>query len=617
VSRWMVLGFVLVLASLSKGFELSRNYEPTVHRANSLSEDEAKAFLEEYNLEYGRMLNEATIAQWAYDTNITDFNSENAQRAWFLVSQYGDEAFAIADAFDTTDFSEDTKRQLKKVGSRSLPAAESSELAQAISEMGKIYGSTKVCVKEDECYNLEPGLTNIMAESTDYNEKLLVWQKWRDQVGRANKPLYTKYVELKNKQAVLNDHDDLGDEWRDRYETDTFGDDVIQLYKDMEPLYLDLHAYIRRKLYDQYGEEHVDINGPLPAHLLGDMWGRFWNNLYSLAVPFPDKPEIVPNEEMTKQNYTVLKMFETGNNFYTGLGMYSVPDTFWDLSMLEKPTDGREVICHATAWDFYDAKDFRIRMCTRENSFEDLQTIHHELGHIQYQQNYKHLPQVYRDGANDGFHEAIGELMSLVSSTPSYLSKIGLLPGYEPDTEQDLNFLVSQALVTVSTLPFHLVNDIWRWNIFSGKVNESEWNNEFWRLKLEMVGVAPAVDRSDEGNLDGSCLFHINQDYDMIRYFVRTILQFQFLETLCEESGHTGPLYRCDFSGSEAAGNKLAKMLELGSSLPWTQALKELTGTEKMSTRPILQFFEPLQQWLKEENAKNGDESGWTGRKKF
>jgi hypothetical protein len=207
--------------------------------------------------------------------------------------------------------------------------------------------------------------------------------------------------------------------------------------------------------------------------------------------------------------------------------------------------------------------------------------------------------------------------MSLVSSTPSYLSKLGLLPGYEPDEQQDLNFLVSQALVTVSTLPFHLVYDVWRWNIFSGKVEESEWNNEFWRLKLEMVGVAPAVDRSDEANLDGSALFHINQDYDMIRYFVRTILQFQFLETLCQEAGHTGPLYRCDFSGSKAAGDKLAKMLALGSSLPWTEALKELTGTEKMSTRPILEFFEPLHEWLQEVNAKNGEVVGWEGRKKF
>merc|ERR1711973_804370 len=209
-------------------------------------------------------------------------------------------------------------------------------------------------------------------------------------------------------------------------------------------------------------------------------------------------------------------------------------------------------------------------------------------------------------------HEAIGELMSLVSSTPSYLSKLGLLEGYEPDDQQDLNFLMSQALITVSTIPFHLVYDAWRWNIFSGKVPLEEWNSEFWRLKREIVGVAPAVERSDDLDLDGTALFHVAQDFDMIRYFTRTILQFQFLERLCQVSGHTGPLHRCDFSGSKEAGSKLADMLALGNKLPWPEALKALTGTEKMSTEPILKFFAPLHTWLKEENRKNGDLPGWS-----
>jgi len=581
------------------------------------TEEDAKVFLGEYNLEYGRLLNLMTVAAWNYETNITDFNEQIQEEASLNLTLYSAEAFNRSSQFNTDGFSDDTKRQLSKVGSKSLSEDLTRELSQTIASMGKIYGSTKVCVgpNDTECFNLEPGLTDIMAEENmaeDYDIRLKVWQGWRDQVGQANKPLYERYVVLKNQLAVLNGHDDLGDDWRDKYETDTFGQDVQALYRDLEPLYVHLHAYIRRKLFDVYGEENVDLTGPLPAHLLGDMWGRFWNNLYPIAVPYPDKPPLVPTEAMVEQNYTALKMFQTGDNFYKGLGMMAVPETFWNLSMLEKPEDGREVICHATAWDFYDAKDFRIRMCTRANNFEDLQTIHHELGHIQYQQNYKHLPQVYRDGANDGFHEAIGELMSLVSSTPSYLSKLGLLDSdNQPDEQQDLNFLMSQALTTVSTLPFHLTYDLWRWNIFSGSVPVEEWNQEFWRLKKELVGVAPAVDRDDDRNLDGTALFHINQDYDMIRYFVRTILQFQFLESLCEESGHTGPLHRCDFSGSEAAGSKLADMLALGSSLPWPQALQKLTGTEKMSTQPILEFFKPLQAWLEAENARNGETIGW------
>lgn len=449
-----------------------------------------------------------------------------------------------------------------------------------------------------------------MAESTNYTERLEVWQGWRTVVGRQIKPLYERYVELKNKLSVLNGFTDLGDEWRSRYETDDFEQDVMDLYAQLEPLYKELHAYMRRKLYDVYGPEHIDLRGPLPAHLLSDMWGRFWNNLYKFAEPFSGKPPIDPSQAMREQNYTVLKMFHTGDEFYASMGLYRVPESFWELSMLEKPTDGREVICHATAWDFYDATDYRIRMCAKDFNFEDLNTIHHELGHIQYDQHYKTQPQVYRDGANDGFHEAIGELMAMAGATPSHLFTIGLLDQLVEDEELDLNFLMSQALITISTLPFHLVNDIWRWRIFRKDVPMSEWNAEYWRLKREIVGVKEPVERSEE-DLDAPSIYHICQDYDMIRYFTRTILQFQFAEKLCEISGHQGPLHRCDFSGSTEAGAALGKMLELGASKPWQDALEVLTGTRSMSAGPILKFFDPLYEFLQNKNFENGDFVGW------
>merc|ERR1712018_806614 len=344
------------------------------------------------------------------------------------------------------------------------------------------------------------------------------------------------------------------------------------------------------------------------------MWGRFWNNLYKHLGPYPDKPNLDPSEAMKEQGYDVLKMFQTGDDFYAAMGLYRVPDTFWDLSMLEKPDDGRDVICHATAWDFYDGKDFRIRMCTRDYNFEDLNTIHQELGHIQYQHQYSHLPIVFRDGANDGFHEAIGELMAMAGATPKHLYKIGLIDELVEDDELDVNFLMSQSLITISTLPFHLVNDLWRWRVFRGDIPVEQWNEEFWRLKEEIVGVKPPVERTPE-DLDPPTLFHICQDYDMIRYFVRTILQFQFAETLCDISGHEGPLHRCDFSGSKEAGEALGNMLKLGKSQPWQDALESLTGTREMSVAPILRFFEPLKVWLEKKNQENGDVPGWTTMK--
>jgi len=576
------------------------------------NEEEARQFLAEYDTAYGVLLNEATKASWKYETNITDENSQVNQEAWLKVSTFNAEAFENSSQFDTTGFSYDTTRQLSRVGSKSLTDEEMEELSSVIAQMGDIYGSTKICLPggDGSCLYLEPGLTEIMAESTNYTERLYVWEEWRRVVGQQIKPLYVRYVELKNKLAVLNGFSDLGDEWRSRYETEDFESDVLDLYTQLEPLYKELHAYIRRKLFNVYGPEYIDLSGPLPAHLLSDMWGRFWNNLYKFAEPFSGKPAIDPSPAMKEQNYTVLKMFHTGDDFYAAMGLYRVPDTFWDLSMLEKPDDGREVICHATAWDFYDAKDYRIRMCTRDFNFEDLNTIHHELGHIQYDQHYKTLPQVYRDGANDGFHEAIGELMAMAGATPSHLYSIGLLDELVEDEELDMNFLMSQALITISTLPFHLVNDLWRWRAFRGEFELADWNAEYWKLKQEIVGVVAPVERT-EADLDPPTIYHVNQDYDMIRYFARTILQFQFAEKLCELSGHEGPLHRCDFSGSTEAGAALGEMLELGASRPWQDALEVLTGGRKMDAGPILKFFDPLYEYLQETNFNNGDLVGW------
>jgi len=577
---------------------------------SNTNEEEARQFLARYNREYGRLLNLATVAAWGYETNISDVNSAASQAAGLKLSQYNAEAIAEANQFDLTNFDEDIIRQLSKVGSLSLSSEETEELSGIIAKMGDIYGSSCVTLPEGgECLQLEPGLTKIMAESEDPKLRLWVWGEWRRIVGQKIRPLYLRYVALKNKLARMNGFSDLGDQWRGRYETTDFEGQMMALYDQMEPLYKELHAYIRRKLHDKYGGDVVDIRGPMPAHLLSDMWGRFWNNLYQFVEPFSGKPAIDPTEAMKKQNYTVRKMFQTGDDFYAAMGLFRVPDSFWKRSMLEKPED-REVICHATAWDFYDGEDFRIRMCTQEFSFQDLNTIHHELGHIQYQQQYKTLPQVYRDGANDGFHEAIGELMAMAGATPSHLFSIGLLDNLVQDEELDLNFLMSQALITISTLPYHLVNDIWRWRAFRGDYQEGSWNAEYWALKEQILGVAAPMERSQE-DLDPPTIFHINQDFDMIRYFTRTILQFQFAAKLCDISGHTGPLHRCDFSGSKEAGSALAKMLSLGSSKPWQDALEELTGEREMSAEPILRFFDPLYQWLKKTNRENGDTVGW------
>jgi len=593
--------------------ELNEEYWRTVldifRNDKSTDEQEAREFLQYYNDEKLRLLNLETITYWNYTTNITDHNDLANQIASGKLASFESEASRLAARFDPSNFSEEIVRQLKRVGSKMLSSEEMSEMAVLKSSMGAIYAKAKVCLDEGDCLNLEPGLTKIMAHSTNYTERLFVWENWRKEVGRKSKKAYERFIELKNAQSVLNGYEDLGDEWRKRYESETFEEDMEEIYKQMEPFYKELHAYVRRKLYDTYGPEHIDLDGALPAHLLSDMWGRFWNNLYPLLEPYSGKVAIDASDEMKKQNYTVKKMFKTADDFYASMGLDRVPDSFWELSMLEKPK-GRDVICHATAWDFWDQKDYRIRMCTNDYNFEDLQVIHHELGHIQYYQQYKTLPVMYMDGANDGFHEAIGELMAMVSSTPKHLHKIGLIKDLVQDPEVDINFLMSQALITISTLPFHLTNDLWRWKAFSGRIKVEKWNEEFWKMKEDIVGVKAPVPRTKE-DLDPPSLYHINQDWDMMRYFTRTILQFQFAESLCKIAGEEGPLYQCDFSGSLEAGTAFKKMLQLGSSKPWQDALESLTGERKMSAKPIIKYFEPLQEWLVKENKKNGDTPGW------
>nr|CAH0112907.1 unnamed protein product [Daphnia galeata] len=594
---------------------LAINIKSKKGRSNS-NEDDAIDFLANYDSEYGPLKNQYLIASWNYETNLTD---ENALAVFKTVTSgvaeaYYGEASANASQFDSTTFSEDTKRQLSYLQSVSLDDAESEELNNLLSEMGRIYGSYQACRSNpstgiNECMYLEPELTELMAKNENYDDHLWAWQAWHDGVGRQLRPLYLRVVELSNKQAQLNGYDDYGDQWRQRYETTEMETIVQDLYAQVEPLYKQLHAYIRRKLYDTYGADKINLRGPLPAHLLGDMWGRFWVNLNPIAIPYPDKPSTDPSPEMIRQNYTAERMFRTGNDFYTSMGLLPVPDTFWNFSMLEKPKDGREVICHATAWDFYDAKDFRIRMCTRV-VFEDFQTVHHELGHIQYCMQYSFQPLNYRAGANDGFHEAVGELMSMSFSTTKHLNTLGLL-NVPDDPDVDMNFLLFQALNTISTLPFHLTQDTWRWSMFRGDIPTAELNDKYWAEKARVVGVAPPVERDPTQDLDITAIYHVCVNSDMIRYFMRTFFQYQFNEVLCQAAGHTGPLYKCDFYNSTAAGDALSAMLKLGASKPWQDAMEAMTGQRDVLASPLLNYFEPLMAWLEAENAKNGEYIGW------
>jgi peptidyl-dipeptidase A len=283
-----------------------------------------------------------------------------------------------------------------------------------------------------------------------------------------------------------------------------------------------------------------------------------------------------------------------------------LPEVFWQRSMLVRPRD-REVVCHASAWNMDPAQnDVRIKMCMTPTE-EDLFTIYHELGHVYYYLHYNTLPNLFRSGANDGFHEAIGDTVNL-SVTPGYLAKIGLIPAVKPSEQAVINQQMKIALDKIAFLPFGRLIDQWRWKVFSGEIKPENYNQAWWDLRRHYQGIAPPVART-EADFDPGAKFHIPDNTPYTRYFLSYILQFQFHKALCEASGYQGPLHECSVFGSKEAGQKYAQMLALGQSQPWPDTLEKLTGKREIDASAIIEYFQPLIAWLKEQNKNQ--RCGW------
>jgi peptidyl-dipeptidase A len=365
----------------------------------------------------------------------------------------------------------------------------------------------------------------------------------------------------------------------------------------VKPLYDALYVYTRAKLVKKYGASVVPPNGPIPAHLLGNMWSQEWTNIYPLLAPSSADAGYDLTEILKDRKTDARQMVRYGENFFTSLGLPKLPETFFERSLFTKPAD-RDVICHASAWDLDAKQDVRIKMCIEINAI-DFETIHHELGHNYYQMAYAGQPYFYQDSANDGFHEAIGDTIAL-SVTPEYLKQIKLI-NKTPSADADVALLLNRALAKVSFLPFGYLVDKWRWDVFSGKTKPADYNKAWWELRREYQGIAPPEPRT-ENDFDAGAKYHVAGSVPYARYFLATILQYQFHRALCRQAGYTGPLHRCSIYGNKEVGAKLQQMLAMGKSRPWPEALKALTGEDKMDATAIIDYFAPLKRWLDEQN---------------
>lgn len=518
-------------------------------------------------------------------------------------------ASEAAEFIELTGLDEDTRRKLGFLRTGiTMPApadaAKSAEQAEIGAQLSGIYGTGKYCREDGQCLALGE-LENILAESRDPAAQLEAWDGWH-QVATPMKPLYQRQVQLANEAATDLGFTDLGELWRSNYDMgpDEFSAELDRVWDEVKPLYSALQCHVRAELNEFYGDDIVPPQGPIPAHLLGNMWAQSWENIYDLVGPEEGDAGYDLTAILQERKFTPISMVETGEAFFSSLGFAELPDTFWDRSLFVKPAD-RDVQCHASAWDIDEVEDLRIKMCIEVNA-EDFRTIHHELGHNYYQRAYNQHSYLYRNSANDGFHEAIGDTLSL-SITPRYLVQIGLLDA-EPDDSGDLPLLMKTALEKVAFLPFGLVMDQWRWQVFAGKTGPEDYNPLWWQLREQYQGVAAPNQRPADA-FDPGAKYHIPGNTPYARYFLAHVLQFQFFQSLCETAGNEGAIHRCSFYGSEEAGNKLNQLLEMGRSQPWPVALQALTGSDQLDAGPMLDYFAPLQTWLDEQNQ--GRSCGW------
>ena len=447
---------------------------------------------------------------------------------------------------------------------------------------------------------------DILRESRDPAELKAVWEGWRT-VSPPMRADYAQLVALANEGSKGLGYSDTGALWRAKYDMapDAFAAETDRVWAQVEPFYKNLHCYVRAKLNDKYGDGVQPRTGPIRADLLGNMWAQSWGNIYDIVAPAQVRSSYDLDQLLVKANYDPTKMVKTGEAFYSSLGFAPLPQTFWERSQITRPQD-REVVCHASAWNLDGKDDIRIKMCTKVNG-EDFYTVHHELGHNYYQRAYGDQPYLFKGGANDGFHEAIGDFAGLSALTPTYLQQIGLLD-QAPGAEEDIPFLLKMALDKIAFLPFGLLVDKWRWEVFSGEVTPAEYNDAWWTLRTRYQGIVPPGPRPADA-FDPGAKYHVPGNTPYMRYFLAHIYQFQFHRAACAQAGWDGPLHRCSVYDEAEMGRRFNAMMEMGQSKPWPDALEAFTGERQTDASAIADYFAPLNTWLTAQNK--GEQCGW------
>lgn len=632
----------LALAGCSRSDDNPNASGPAKPRIDSAVQAKAGAFVAKVNRAILGQYAESQSAQWL---SATDINSDSQLLAAKANERWLGQLNAFieeARQFDGQQLQPDTARaiQLLKLQT-AMPApkdpAKLRELTEIATRMEGNYGAASYCKSggNSNCRQLGQ-LEDLLRNSRDYGEQLDAWAGWHGTASAQRKD-YQRFVELVNEGAKDMGFANAGELWRAGYDMSPaeFQTETDRLWAQVKPVYDQLQCYARSRLVKKYGARG-QIDGMIPAHLTGNMWAQDWSNRWDLLAPYPDAAALdiggtlqaerdadygkrvsalghaASSEEQVELKHQAdqaeaVVIARHAESFYVSLGMPKLPDSFWQRSQLIKPRD-RDVVCHASAWDMDTKGDVRVKMCIQPDA-DSFFTIYHELGHVYYYLAYHSLPLLFQSGANDGFHEAIGDTIQL-AMTPTYLQGLGLADSAQISKEATINAQMRMALKKIAFLPFGLMIDRWRWGVFDGSIKPANYNKAWWDLRAKYEGIAPATARGEQF-FDAAAKYHVPANTPYTRYFLADILQFQFYRALCKASGYSGPLAGCSFAGNPAAGKLYLAMLRKGASQPWQRTLKAMTGEDRMDASAILEYFAPLQQWLSE--ANKGQQCGWEG----
>jgi peptidyl-dipeptidase A len=570
---------------------------------------DAKAFVDQAEAQLATMNEYAARSSWVRANFITDDTQWLEAKAGAEQNALGTKLAKQAARFNGVAVDPVTARKLKLLKLfLTLPAPDrpgaATELANLSTRLDSTYSTGKFTYK-GKTLNLNDA-EDILRTSRDPAELKAVWEGWHS-IAPPMRDDYAKLVALANEGSVGLGFKDTGALWRSNYdmEPDAFAAETDRLWKQVEPFYKNLHCYVRARLNDKYGSTVQPRTGPIRADLLGNMWAQEWGNIYDVVAPKTATSSYDLTKLLADRGYTPVKMAKTGEGFYSSMGFAPLPQTFWERSLLERPRD-REVVCHASAWDVDDKQDIRVKACLKPTA-EDFQTIHHELGHNYYQRAYSNQPFLFKGAANDGFHEAIGDFAGLSAVTPTYLKQIGLIDTV-PGEAEDIPFLLKMALDKIAFLPFGLLVDRWRWEVFSGEVTPEHYNEAWWKLRLQYQGLTPPGPRPADA-FDPAAKYHVPGNTPYTRYFLARIYQFQFQRAACEQMGWKGPLHRCSVYGQKEVGQKFNAMMELGQSQPWPQTLAVFTKDSRTDASAVAAYFKPLDAWLTQQNK--GERCGW------